>query len=179
MNFQLFLFLTKITDSNGMSKQCVCYMDSIFRGTFGWKSSKFKRWNASQHLVPKMSNLNLKCEYHLFCSELGTVRAPVFGRHQFFGTSEHYITGWMNYDTACCWFPTSSNILILQSQFWQIRFESCWLYCPKCRILVLLRYLYGVNYPHTIWSECNSHSPHLDYTSWALHFSGLIWKSTV
>ena len=73
-----------------------------------------------------------------------TVRAPVFGRHQFFGTSEHYgkahgilLYGWMNYNyTACCWFSTSSNILILPSQFWQIRFESCWLHCSKCRILV-------------------------------------------
>ena len=47
----------------------------------------------------------------------------------------------MNYNyTGCCWFPTSSNILILPSQFWQIRFESCWLHCSKCRILVLLRY---------------------------------------
>ena len=57
----------------------------------------------------------------------GTVRAPVFDRHQFFGTSEYYgkahgslLSGWMNYNyTACCWFPTSSNILILPSQFWQ------------------------------------------------------------
>ena len=79
------------------------------------------------------------------------VRAPVFGRHQFFGTSEHYgkahgslFSGWMIYNyTACCWFPTSSNILILPSQFWQIRFESCWLHCSKCRILVLLRYMYS------------------------------------
>ena len=78
----------------------------------------------------------------------GTVRVPVFGRHRFFGTSEHYgkahgslLSGWMNYDyTACCWFPASSNILILPSQFWQIRFESYWLHCSKCRILVLLRY---------------------------------------
>ena len=78
-----------------------------------------------------------------------TVRAPVFGRHQFFGTSEHYgkahgslLSGWMNYNyTACCWFPTPSNILILPSQFWKIRFESCWLHCSKCRILVLLWYL--------------------------------------
>ena len=78
-----------------------------------------------------------------------TVRAPVFDRHQFFGTSEHYgkahgslSYGWMNYNyTACCWFPTSSNVLILPSQFWQMRFESCWLHCSKCRILVLLRYL--------------------------------------
>ena len=77
-----------------------------------------------------------------------TVRATVFGRHQFFGTSEHYrkahgslLSGWMNYNyIACCWFPTSSNISILPSQFWQIRFESCWLHCSKCRILVLLRY---------------------------------------
>ena len=78
-----------------------------------------------------------------------TVRAPVFGRHQYFSTSEHYgkthgslLSGWMNYNyTACRWFPTSSNILILPSPFWQIRFESYWLHCSKCRILVLLRYL--------------------------------------
>ena len=52
-----------------------------------------------------------------------TVRAPVFGRHRFFGTSEHYrkahgslLSGSMNYNyTACCWFPTSSNILIHHS----------------------------------------------------------------
>ena len=70
-------------------------------------------------------------------------QAPVFG------TSEHYgkahgslLSGWMNYNyIACCWFPTSSNILILPSQLWQIRFESCWLHCSKCRILVFLRYL--------------------------------------
>ena len=56
-----------------------------------------------------------------------TVRAPVFGRHQFFGTSEHYrkahgslLSGWMNYNyTACCRLPTSSNILKLPSQFWK------------------------------------------------------------
>ena len=44
----------------------------------------------------------------------------------------------MNYNyTACCWFlATSSNILILPSQFWQIRLESYWLHCSKCRILV-------------------------------------------
>ena len=80
-----------------------------------------------------------------------TVRAPVFVRHQFFGTAEHYgkahgifLSGWMNYNyTACCWFPTSSNILILPSQFWQIRFESCWLHCSKRRILVRLRYPFG------------------------------------
>ena len=79
-----------------------------------------------------------------------TVRAPVFGRHQFFGTSDRalrkspwmLLSGWMNYNyTSCCWFPTSSNILILPPQFWQIRFESCWLLCSKCRILVLLRYM--------------------------------------
>ena len=40
-----------------------------------------------------------------------TVRAPVFGRHQFFGTSEHcgkahgsLLSWWMTYNyTACCW----------------------------------------------------------------------------
>ena len=90
---------------------------------------------------------------------LSIVRAPVFGRHQFFGTSEHYgkahgslLSGWMNYNyTACCWFPTSSNILILPSQFWRIGFENCWLYASKCRILVLLRYLFAksCDYAHS------------------------------
>ena len=94
-----------------------------------------------------------------------TVRAPVFDRHQFFGTSEHYgkahgslLSGWLNYNyTACCWFPTSSNILILPSQFWQIRFESCWLHCSKCRILVLLRYVNcGIEFlPPVSWVTLN------------------------
>ena len=84
---------------------------------------------------------------------MSTVRAPVFGRHQLFGTSEHYgkahgslLSWWMNYNyTGCCWFPTSSNILIFPSQFWQIRFESYWLHCSKCQILVLLRYMLSVS----------------------------------
>ena len=84
-------------------------------------------WWKQTQLKPK--GVNWQC----------TVRAPVFGRHHFFGTSEHYgkahgslLSGWMNYHyTACCWFPTSSNILILPSQFWQIRFESCWFHCAK------------------------------------------------
>ena len=82
-----------------------------------------------------------------------TVRVPVFGRHQFFGTSEHYgkihgrlLFGWMNNNyTACCWFHTFSNILILPLQFWQIRFESYWLHCLKCWILVLLWYGRGTS----------------------------------
>ena len=62
-----------------------------------------------------------------------TVRAPVFGRHQLFGTSEHYgkthgslLSGWMNYNyTSCRWFPTSSNIVItsitiLTNQVWKL-----------------------------------------------------------
>ena len=89
-----------------------------------------------------------KCVQTFFQCVLLYRRAPVFGRHRFFGTSEHYgkahgslLSGWMNYNyTACCWFPTSNNILILLSQFWQIRFESYWLHCSKCRLLVLLRY---------------------------------------
>ena len=84
----------------------------------------------------------------------------------FSGTSEHYgkahgslLSGWMNYNyTACCWFPTSSNILILPSQFWQIRFESRWLHCSKCRILVLLRYssLHGMVRFGTLWTTSES-----------------------
>ena len=71
-------------------------------------------------------------------------QAPVF---QHYGKAHGSLSsGWMNYNyTACCWFPTSSNILILPSQFWQIRFESCWLHCSKCRILVLLRYFYNTH----------------------------------
>ena len=102
-------------------------------------------WGIFLDIVTRF-NIKRQTEMPLKC---GTVRAPVFGRLQFFGTSEHYgkahgslISGWVNYNyTACCWFPTSSNILILPSQFWQIRFESCWLHCSKCRILVLLRYV--------------------------------------
>ena len=94
-----------------------------------WKEGKTEQWKN-----PPNQSISNTC----------TVRAPVFGRHQFFGTSEHYgkahgsLSGWLNYNyTACCWFPTSSNILILPSQFWQIRFESYWLHCSKCRIVVL------------------------------------------
>ena len=46
----------------------------------------------------------------------------------------YYLDEWIIITTACCWFPTSSNILILPSQLWQIRFECCWLHCSKCRI---------------------------------------------
>ena len=105
--------------------------------------------------LPLKSTTSTICNYRrqnkaqLECS---TVRAPVFGRHQFFGTSEHYgkahgilFSGWMNYNyTTCRWFPTSSNIFILPSQFWQIRFESYWLHCSKCRILVLLRCYFSI-----------------------------------
>ena len=59
----------------------------------------------------------------------------------------------MNYNyTACCWFPTSSNILILPLQFWQIRFESYWLHWSKCWILVLLRYTW-VNWSFWSWPK--------------------------
>ena len=110
------------------------------------------------------------------CASICTVRAPVLGRHQFFGTSEHYgkahgslLSGWMIYNyTACCWFPTSSNILILPSQFWQIRFESCWLHCSKCRILVLLRYL-------LMW-VC-THCSRNGYTNASMKVLTLRWNS--
>ena len=70
-------------------------------------------------------------------------QAPVFGTSEHYGKTHGSLwTGRINYNyTACCWFPTSSNILIFPSQFWQIGFESYWLHCSKCRILVLLRYL--------------------------------------
>ena len=54
-------------------------------------------------------------------------QAPVFRHLGTFRKSPWKFIIWMtdlyNY-TACCWFPTSNNILILPSQFWQIRFES-------------------------------------------------------
>ena len=94
--------------------------------------------------------MNKKIKKFFLLITISTVRASViFGRHQFFGTSEHYrkahgslLSGWMNYNySACCQFPTSSNISKHPSQFWQIRFESYWFPCSKCRLLVLLRYL--------------------------------------
>ena len=55
-------------------------------------------------------------------------QAPVFRHLRALWKSPWKFVIWMNefnYNyTACCWFPTSSNILILPSQFWQIRFES-------------------------------------------------------
>ena len=73
-------------------------------------------------------------------------QAPVFRHLRALRKSP--LSGWMNYNyTACCWFPISSNILILPSQFWQIRFESCWLSSSKCRILVLLRYMMSMPEP--------------------------------
>ena len=68
-------------------------------------------------------------------------QAPVFRHLRALRKSPWKFIIWMNeLFIACCWLPTSSNILILPSQFWQIRFKSCWLHCSKCRILVLLRY---------------------------------------
>ena len=116
-----------------------------------------------------------------------TVRAPVFGRHQFFGTSEHYgnahgslLSGWMNYNyTACCWFPTSSNILILPSQFWQIRFESCWLHCLKCRVLVLLWYIIKLHtvFPFAFCGKKIQHHSFLPYICMPLFFFSWLFNS--
>ena len=102
----------------------------------------------------KMRNADL----HVYM-QLPTVRAPVFGRYQFSAPRSirekpmevYYLDEWIiKFYTACCWFPTSSNILIFPSQFWQIRFESYWLHCSKCRILVLLLctclYMYACQY---------------------------------
>ena len=125
------------------------------RGSGGYTPSPGSPFSAlipsmwPQDILAKLAQVSWKPPKSACIHVTITVRAPVFGRHQFFGTSEHYgkahgslLSGWMNYNyTACCWFPTSSNILMLPSQFLQIRFESCWiLHCSKCRILVLLRY---------------------------------------
>ena len=117
-----------------------------------WKMSflsiKFCKFSTSCENKVKSCNEQIQMTVVKVVRSARTVRAPVFGRHQFFGTSEHYgkangsLLSWrMNYNyTASCWFPTSSNILILPSQFWQIGFEGYWLHCSKCRILVFLRY---------------------------------------
>ena len=84
---------------------------------------------------------HFQCHYS-YCKGTSIRQAPVFRHLRVLLESPWKFIIWMNefYYTACCWFPTSSNILILQSQFWQIRFVSYWLHCSKCRILVLLRY---------------------------------------
>ena len=116
----------------------VCHIIQVHVYMFIWRKRKRKekekekkKKNNKTSMPPRVRVMNKDNKG----DNWGTVRAPVFGRHQFFGTSEHYgkahgslLSGWMNYNyTACCWFTTSSNILILPSQFWQIRFESCWL----------------------------------------------------
>ena len=81
-----------------------------------------------------------------------TVSAPVFGRRQFFGTSEHYgiahgslLSGWMNYDyTACCWFFTwiqqyfNTSIIVLTNQVLKVAdctVQSAEYWCFYCTAL--------------------------------------------
>ena len=54
----------------------------------------------------------------------------------------YYLDEWIIITLDVAGFLHPRNILILPSQFWQIRFESCWLHCSKSWILVLLRYMY-------------------------------------
>ena len=130
----------------GLSSFCTGPL-SVPMVELGKQRVKFRSAIWQFHNVPFMIYYVLN--NNVTSSSLTTIRAPVFGRHQFFGTSEHYgkvcgslLSGWMNYNyTACCWFPTCNNILILPSQFWQIRFESYWSHCSKCWKLVLLRYM--------------------------------------
>ena len=62
-----------------------------------------------------------------------TVRAPVFGRHQFFGTSEHYgkahgslLSGWMNYNYTGMLLVSyiqqyiNTSITVLTNQVWKL-----------------------------------------------------------
>ena len=116
-----------------------------------------------KYILQQISTCMCTCMY--IWNKIGTctIRAPVFGRHQFFGTSEHYrkahgslSSGWINYNyTECCWFPTSSNILILPSQFWSgLNVADCTLqsaeywcfygtciYNPTIQIWLGLRYI--------------------------------------
>ena len=73
-------------------------------------------WNSVETIEPK------KC--HHVPTKDSTVRAPVFDMHHYIRhlralrkAHGSLLSGWMNYNyTACCWFPTSINILILPSQ---------------------------------------------------------------
>ena len=107
----------------------------------GWGGGKGVK--TSSH-TPPLFNLGIKKGRKTVGHKiLSTVRAPVF-RH-----SEHYgkalgslLSGWINYNyTACCWFPTSSNILILPSQSDQsgLKVADCtvqsaiyWCFYGKC-----------------------------------------------
>ena len=56
---------------------------------------------------------------HMYRKGISIRQAPVFRQIRALGKSpsEYSLSGWMNYNySACCWFPTSSNILILPCQ---------------------------------------------------------------
>ena len=69
-----------------------------------------------------------------FFSTYTMIRAPVFGRHQFFGTSEHYgkahgslLSGWMNYIKLHCMLLVSyipqyfnTSITVLTNLVWKL-----------------------------------------------------------
>ena len=54
---------------------------------FHYNLTPFSRYTHSTSIPYK---INIPFSSIFFFSRYGTVRAPVFGRHQFFGTSEHY-----------------------------------------------------------------------------------------
>ena len=85
-------------------------------------------------------------------------QAPIFRHLRALQKSPRKFIIWMNelWHTACCWFPTSSNMLILPSQFWQIRFESCWLHCSKCRITGAFTVNYTLAHTHTLYWHTNA-----------------------
>ena len=98
--------------------------------------------------LPWILNLWRRFEFAITCTKI--LRAPVFGRHQFFGTSEHYgkahgrlLSWWMNYNYTGFVVTGFLHLAIFHTSItvldWQIRFESYWLHCSKCRIVVFLR----------------------------------------
>ena len=92
----------------------------------------------------------------MYCKGTSIRQAPVFRHLRPLRKNPWKFIIWMNKLIILhgAGFLHPAKLLILPSQFWQIRFESCWLHCSKCRILVLLRYLViysGVSYFISIW----------------------------
>ena len=127
----------------------------------GKLSQKFEKWQ--KYLV--LHNVILGMKYR----KGNSIRqAPVFRHLRAFRKSPWKFIIWMmNYNyAACCWFPTSNNILILSSQFWQIRFESCWLHRQSAEywcfygreIQRKVKESFGVTKKKSFWSIAISHA---------------------
>ena len=78
-------------------------------------------------------------------------QAPVFRHLRAFGKAHgSLLSGWMNYNyTACCWFPTSSNILILPDH----SSDKSALKVTDC-IVQSAEYWCSYDTHFTLWTKC-------------------------